>query len=334
MKIDHQTWTIPAKNVCTLVWDGDSLIDWAGGAVRYVLDGSAQRPNVCDAYPFDAACSSPSGEYAVLYERVGTKGIVLHRGKIIREINRDSYKAEAFEYPITIARLSSGQEILIHCPEEYGKLEIDDIAAGNRLTEAEERKTRDFFHSRLAFDGQFLLSAGWIWSPVNALCIYRLDDALTDPHVLDSGQFLFNTMTEISSAAHLGNGRIGISTNEYSDCGEEDFADPNVLRPNSLAIYDANTDKVLSQVPVNEPVGTMMKLEQNHIINFYDHPKVHDLADGQVVWRVNELKTGRQDSSIIWSSPLPPLALDPANGRFAVAAEDNIQVVKLNVCSL
>jgi hypothetical protein len=53
---------------------------------------------------------SPSGEFAVIYTRLGTKGLVLHRGKIIREINRSFYHADVYEYPIGLAALKNGRE--------------------------------------------------------------------------------------------------------------------------------------------------------------------------------------------------------------------------------
>lgn len=330
MKITCQTWTIEVRKVRSLVWAGDSLIDWAAGGTRFDLDGSTNDPHVHYAYRFDAACSSPSGEYAVLYERLGTKGIVLHRGEVLREINRSFYCANAYEYPVVIVRVASGREVLVHCPEDYNRLEIDDVATGERLTAAENRKPRDFFHSRLATDGRFLLSAGWIWHPVDAIGVYRLDDALADARYLDGLGCFSGPGTEVNSAALLWDGRIVVGTSDETFLEEADLIKPDVLRPESLAVFDTNEGRILSQVPLQEPVGTMMKLGQECVVGFFEHPKVFDLATGRVIWRMRELKTGKQASSIIDPrEALPPLALDPAGGRFAVATEEGIRVVKL-----
>ena len=60
---------IEANNVCSLVWSGDSLVDWASGGVTYQLDGSSTQASVCYSYPFDAATTAPGSEYAVIYQQ-------------------------------------------------------------------------------------------------------------------------------------------------------------------------------------------------------------------------------------------------------------------------
>lgn len=107
---------ISAKGVRSLVWNGDELIDWAGGGTRFLLSGETVPNPVYYPYAFDASVMSPSGEFAVIYTRLGTKGLVLHRGQILREINRSYYHAGAYEYPIALARLGNGREVLIHSP--------------------------------------------------------------------------------------------------------------------------------------------------------------------------------------------------------------------------
>ena len=87
---------IPSPAVKSLVWHGDALMDWAGGHARFELDGSFKGRSVSYSYRFDAACASPSGEFEVIYERLGTKGLVPHRGKILRAINRSFYHADDY----------------------------------------------------------------------------------------------------------------------------------------------------------------------------------------------------------------------------------------------
>jgi hypothetical protein len=106
---------IPASHVRSLVWHDDELIDWAAGGQRFLLSGEAVPRHVNYAFPFDAAVSSPSGEYAVIYTRLGTKGLVLRRGEIVREINRSFYCADAYEYPVALLRIADGREVLAHC---------------------------------------------------------------------------------------------------------------------------------------------------------------------------------------------------------------------------
>jgi hypothetical protein len=42
-------------------------------------------------------------------------------------------------YPVVLTRLASGREVLIHCPDYYGRLEIEDARTGERLTQSKDR---------------------------------------------------------------------------------------------------------------------------------------------------------------------------------------------------
>ena len=153
---------IEAPNVRSLCWQVDRLIDWVGGAAVYALDGSSQRAKVNYAYRFNAATMSPSGNFAAIYERCGTKGLVLKSGQVVREINRSFYHANAYQYPIAFFKLPSGREVLAHCPEHYNRLELEDAETGELLTKSDKRQPKDYFHSRLAVSqgSKWLMSAG------------------------------------------------------------------------------------------------------------------------------------------------------------------------------
>jgi hypothetical protein len=81
---------IPAQGIRSLVWHGDALVDWVAGGKCYQLDGTVIPRHVNYAYRFDAACLSPSGRYAVIYERLGTKGLVLVRALFRRGQRRSA----------------------------------------------------------------------------------------------------------------------------------------------------------------------------------------------------------------------------------------------------
>src|SRR5690349_4885697 len=86
---------IDAKAVKALAWNGDELIDLACGGTRYRLDGTRGKVRINYGSLFDACAISPSGQYAVLYQRLGTKAIILGPdGYLVREINRSYYCAE------------------------------------------------------------------------------------------------------------------------------------------------------------------------------------------------------------------------------------------------
>lgn len=141
---------IPAKNVRSLVWEGDTLVDWAGGGRRFALNGTNEEPRILYALGFDSAILSPSGEFAALVSRLGTKALLLRQGEVVRQLNRDFYHAETYPYPLTFARLAGGREVVIHCPDCYRQLEIEDIVTGERLSSPVTRNPADVFQSGLS----------------------------------------------------------------------------------------------------------------------------------------------------------------------------------------
>src|SRR5580698_3080289 len=148
--IETKEVRIPARGVQSLVWRGEMLIDWVGGGRQFSVDGEIGHARISYAYPFDAAAASPSGEFSVIYTRLGTTGLILQRGKILREINRSYYHADTYEFPIALIRLETGREVMVHCPDDYNRLEIDDLATGERVSGSTSRKPWDCFHARLA----------------------------------------------------------------------------------------------------------------------------------------------------------------------------------------
>ena len=111
----------------------------------------------------------------MLYTEGGTKGLVREAGRVLREINRSYYHANDHEHPIAPGRVPDGREVLVHCPDHYTKLELEELASGRRLTERLGRGA-DVFHSRLSLspDGQRLLSGGWVWHPVTVVEVVDL----------------------------------------------------------------------------------------------------------------------------------------------------------------
>jgi hypothetical protein len=163
-----QRQTIETNNLSTLTWTNDCLIDWANSGRQYFANGQVKElGSYYFAFSFDSAITSEDGIYSVIYKKLGTKGLLLKKGQILREINRSYYQAEVYEYPIAFAKLKEGRNILIHCPEDYCRLDFDEVETGNRLTNHIDRKPSDFFHSRLEVspDNRKLLSKGWAWHP-------------------------------------------------------------------------------------------------------------------------------------------------------------------------
>ena len=323
---------IEAKGVQSLVWNGESLFDWVGGGQRFELDGRTIPRNVYFAFRFDAAVVSPSGQYVVIYERLGTKGLLLCNGSIIREINRSYYHATTYEYPICFALLQDGREVLIHCPEDYCRIDIEDVESGIRLTGSIERKPVDYFHSRLLVDrsNQWLVSAGWFWHPFDALKVFSLGEAISNAASLDDSGVFPLQQVEISTVVFANSSNLLISTS-LETFSDGDY-DENEFRPKSLGIWDIEAQRITSIVETDEPAGALMAINDEFAVSFYKHPKIIDLRTGEITCRMPELNCGVQTSSIIHHiEALPPLATDAANNRFAVATSDQIVVVHVDI---
>jgi hypothetical protein len=336
------TGDAPAKSLC---WRGDDLVDWVRGGDHWTADGrfhSAQRDWGYDR--FDGAVADPTGRWAVVHERTGTAGILLRDGKIVREIHRSPYHADAFLYPICL--FWRGDRVVIaHCPESYARIEIEDADSGDRLTRSTTRKEADIFHSRLAVSQgrKRLMSAGWVWHPWDAVIWFDIAAAVADPTLLDAldGSPLSRNVSiaEECSAAWLSDDRIVIGGSSEAEDPEEaakiDREHPGPrLRPNGLAVYEISSRAYVQSVDLGYPPGTMMPVGPHHVVTFFRRPRLVALATGQIVHEWNDIDSGEAVSSIVRELPCPPLALDPIRARFAVTGKQGIDVITIDVAAL
>ena len=252
----------------SLCWAGDSLIDWVAGGLQHHLDGQTFDPHARFAYRFDAAVMSPDGRYAVLYEKLGTKGLLLREGKILRELNRSFYHATTYEYPVALHTFPSGRTLLAHCPDEYCRLELEDADTGQRLTQRKS-ESPDAFHSRLQFsrDGRYLLSAGWVWHPLNMVWVFDVERALEAPESLDepAQPNTGDWGCEFHGAAFGENGTLFL----HSD---EPFSD-GPPSPESLGVYSLTESRMLSVAPLEQSLGTFMAVGP-YLLDLLGHPSL------------------------------------------------------------
>jgi hypothetical protein len=322
---------IAARGVCSLVWQGDVLVDWVGGGVSWTLDGEMTPSQVRYAYPFDAAVALPDGEYAVIFTRLGTKGLLLRHGRIVREINRSFYQADAYDYPVALFRLASGRVVLAHCPEEYNQLEFDDAETGERLTASSSRKPDDFFLSRLSVspDGRHLMSAGWVWHPIDWIQVYDIAQALADPSHLDGRGGGAADRGDYSTATFLRDGRRLLALVDMND------ADDETPRPDTVTLrtYADAASKTPTEVRAAHHLGDLMPVGDDHVLALYEHPRLVELATGNVVASWPHIASGNRTGAISHHFTIPPMALDAAGGRYAVADRDGITVLQFRARS-
>ena len=334
--------TFPAAQVRSLCWRGDELVDWVGGGRSFDLEGAERPRHVNYAYRFDGAIASPDGRFAVIYEKLGTKGLLLDNGKIVRELDRSFYCANAYEFPVTLFNDASGRLLLAHCPRRYCGIELEEVETGRALTASEARKPTDFFHSRLSASpsGRRLLSAGWVWHPWNAVVCFDVEQGLIAPHQLDRGESLSpQSGYEESSACWLDDDTliIGSSADEENLGDEPGPDDEPILRPKGLAIYDVAHRICKRAFQLREPAGTIFPIGRGHILSLYRHPKLIDLASGTVLHVWDGLDSGLQGGSIIWglkeNEKPPPTAFDAIGRRFAIANRDAITVIEFPIAN-
>jgi hypothetical protein len=320
---------IAVQNTRSLCWTGDTLVDWVAGGRILHPNGAVERAYVFYPFRFDSAIASPDGEFVVIYEKLGTKGLVLHRGQLVREINRSYYHAHVYEYPVAVFQLDSGRTILAHCPDEYCRLELEDIVTGERIGGQPKRKPADFFHSRLrvSSNGRWLLSAGWVWHPFSMVAVFDVEAALKTSDSLDQTVRLPEISAEVASAEFMANDQILIATSDESlDADAKD-----AIGSNTVAVIDLSTQQVVLRLPVTEPLGSLMPVDEDVAVSFYEHPKLFSLRTGTVLKRWETLKSGKQTSSIIWKEEgtPPPIAIDAQRRRFAVADDSGVAVVEI-----
>ena len=226
----------------SLNWRGDLLVDWVGGGSLYSLDGEYERGGRIYSYRFDAAIQSDNGVYTVIYEKLGTKGVILKNGEMLRELNRSFYHATAYEYPITFLKLPNGEYALIHCPNEYCQIEVELADTGEKITTLEGRKPEDCFHSRFRVNqsNSVLLNAGWVWHPYGILQLYDIAKGIDDTSVFDKTNTDFPTNAEVCSAEFLTDDLLVVSATAEEPLDEEELNDPISLHPGQIGLYCSN----------------------------------------------------------------------------------------------
>jgi hypothetical protein len=326
MELRHKEIRIEAPSLSTLLWDGDELVD-VMSEVRVHINGSITPRSRSAGYPFDRAVGVRQGDvfWSVAYANRATKALLLKDDKFQRELNRSFYFANAYDYPMAITILPNGRVVLIHCPNEYDTLEVEDAETGTTL--ATKVSPMMEFHSRLAVspNARYLLDSGWFWHPRGGAWACDLQ-LLLENREQSGSEFDFALGAEIDSVAFLGDDEIMIASTE--NIVDEEIPQTG-LGPRRLGLWSMATAQWLSQAELSEPCGMLMPW-RNWVISFYGHPKAIEIATGKVVHRWDHLSTGKQIGSIdLGDPPPPPIALDPLNGRFAVSDKNGVSIVTL-----
>lgn len=306
----------------SLVWEGNELKDWVGNGRTFSLDGSVSGVSSGKIYKFDAAIQSDDGIYVVVYEKLGTKGVLLKNGDVLREINRSYYFADVTEYPIAFININ-GKCAIVHCPDEYYKIEIDDADTGTRLTDTLNREEPvDCFQSRFRVNPSHtkLLTSGWVWHPMDIVELIDIEAALSDNSLLDNPQSDTALDTpEVCSAEFLSDDLIVMSL-------FQDLKEPI----HELGLFSIEKGAFIKKVEVGFQLGTLIPFNEDYVIDLYEHPKLIDLNSGEVKQRFEAIDSGNQTSSRIYHE-IPPIAVDYEKQRIAIGNGKKIELLEMNI---
>lgn len=308
--------------VLSLAWDGDDLFDAVGGGRRWTPDGTEHSGQVVWGELFDRAISH--GPYDVLYGERGTKALVLKDGRLVRELNRSFYQAEVSDYPVALGTLPDGRDVVVHCPDEYNILQVEELESGRRITEG-ERDPADVFYSQLRIspDGRRLLSVGWVWHPAGLAQVFDLERAIAVPGVLDGDGDLVLPMAEVAevvSGCWLDADRVVVATGD-------DSPQRAVLGPHSFGVWSIAESAWLHRHRSDRPLGTVLG-QGNSLVSLSGSPRVLSVRTREVLAEWPEIEvTDRQTCFGVEHEPTPVAALHPDGDRLAIAVEDGIQVL-------
>ena len=321
-----------SAEVQSLTWIQGKLVDFVQGTG---YSPETNRPFECGyrfSYPFDAAIVSDDGTYAVIYQRLGTKGILLKQGKILREINRSYYHAYMYEYPVAFFRAASGVLYLIHCPFAYHQLDFEDVETGEIASHIPARQPTDFFHSRLEVSPghKALLSKGWLWHPVDMVAYFDLEACLANPLLLDRQQNPPSLDYEVSTASFITDELILLGVRDDAEYFEED-ADNAGIRKSQIAIWDTQHNSLVDTLVLNYKIANLMVVDNLQAIDLYQFPKLINIKTGELIAQFSDIDSGAQNSSIIGhlKTRLPMIAWDRQARRLAIGVADKIEILML-----
>jgi len=247
----------------------------------------------------DCSITSADGQYAFIFERLTTKGLLLKNGKLLREINRSYYCASVYEYPAAFITFD-GNTYLAHCPFEYCRLDFEEVETGEIVTNIAGRNPSDVFHSRLIAspDGRHLMVRGWAWHPVDKIELFNIASCFASPLMLDNATLWPDIGREMNTASFIDNKRVLIASTDEEPFDDEE---PNPFPPKSIAVWNVYTNEVSDAIKVNGEFGNLFAIDHTYAWDMYKYPKLINITTGEIVGKCEEINSGVQCSSIMHS---------------------------------
>jgi hypothetical protein len=265
------------------------------------------------------------GNYVFIYQKLGTKGVLLRNGELIREIIRSFYCASAYEFPVAFITLDN-KTYLIHCPIAYNQLDFEDVETGEVITNIKGRKSDDRFHSRLEVnpEGTLLMSRGWVWHPMDEITVFNIRECFRNPLLLDSPQFYPNVGVEIVTASFIDENTIVIgSSNEVFD---DDKIEK--LPTNHICVWDVKADQLSKPIEVKADFGNLFAINSHYIWDLFCFPKIINIKTGEIKEQNKTINSGKQKSSVISATgDFPSIIFNKQTKQIAIKANEKIEVL-------
>jgi hypothetical protein len=311
-------------------WLNNSIVDWVYSGRQYFLSGETRdMGSYAIGYSFDCSITSDNGIYAFVYKKLGTKGLLLKNGTILREINRSYYQAEVYEYPAAFVTTGEGVTFLIHCPNEYCQIDFEEVETGEVITNVPNRKPQDFFHSRLEIspDTKTLISKGWGWHPYDDVELFDIEECIKNPLLLDERKLIPNVKAPICAASFINNNLILIGSSNDSEPFSEN--EPGTFTSGQTAIWNIETNEVSNIITPKFIVGGhLIAIDEIYAWELYNYPKIVNYRTGVVEDKIEEILTGQQVSSIIHHlENLPKIAFNKKTKQVAIAIDDKLEIL-------
>jgi hypothetical protein len=319
--------TIQGHSIQSLSWIDNYLIDWLDSGRKYDLTGEIGTIGSYHlAFPFDSAITSENGIYAFVYQKLGTKGLLLKNGDILREINRSYYHADVYEYPANFVTTDDGVTYLIHCPNKYCQIDFENVETGEVITNIKERKPFDFFHSRFEIspDNKTLLSKGWAWHPIDFVELFNIEECILNPLLLDK-RCSPDVNAEICAASFINNDLVLIGAANDADCFDDDLFEE--LINGQIAIWNIKTNTVSKPITSEFKIGgQLIAIDETFAWDLFGFPKIVNFRTGVVIDKAEDIKSGEQISAIIHHLDyLPKMALNKKTKQIAIQNDNKIE---------
>ena len=312
----------------TVCWLDNKIVDWNRAGISYSLTGEFTQLNKYHfGYNFDKAISSPGGEYVFICQRLGTKGLLVKNGEILREINRSYYQADVYEYPAEFLFVND-KMFLIHCPISYCQIDFEDVETGEIVTNIKGRKPSDFFHSRLEVspNNKYLVSKGWFWHPLDLIFLFDIEECLKNPLLLDNSHMDPQASVEISTASFIDDFHLLIGSHRDAELFDDTLSAN--LKPGQIAIWNLQNDRLSESINVESEFGNLMAINDKLAWDTYKFPKIINLETGKILDKDESIYSGEQKSSILFDiEKQPQIAFSKDRNHLAIRATNEIIIV-------